>query len=112
MNNKAVKGYIKQLDIKYDIKNSNCKRRREQIYLKLRDEQLKTITHILLYKNLIVTTNQKSIIDRSTRKKNKSKHNSKYINSITEEENKKKKKKAIEQPPNNEQNSNNYKSIT
>ena len=49
LNNKAVKGYIKQLDIKYDIKNSNCKRRREQIYLKLRDEQLKTITHTNYY---------------------------------------------------------------
>ena len=34
---------------KKDIKNSNCKRRREQIYLKLRDEQLKTITHTNYY---------------------------------------------------------------
>ena len=44
-----------------------------EMHLKLRDQQLKTIMHMyrLLYQNLMVQTNQKSIIDiTQIRKKN------------------------------------------
>ena len=42
-----------------------------KMHLKLRDQQLKTIIFIyrLLYKNVMVTTNQKFIIDIHTKKK-------------------------------------------
>ena len=42
-----------------------------EMHLKLRDQQLKTIIHMyrLLYQNLMVQTNQKSIIDIHTKKK-------------------------------------------
>ena len=47
-----------------------------KMHLKLRDWQLKTILYIyrLLYKNYMVTTNQKSSIDIHTKKKKESKH--------------------------------------
>ena len=81
-----------------------------KVHLKLRDQQLKTIiyihiyiyTHIyihthvyiyvyiyrLLYKNLMVTTNQKSIIDIHTKKEEESKHNTKDSHQITREQKK------------------------
>ena len=47
------------------------------MYLKLRDQQLKTTLSIysLLYQNLMVTANQKSTIETHTNKKKQSKHN-------------------------------------
>ena len=50
-----------------------------EMHLKLRDQQLKTImyTYRLLYKSLMVSTNQKSIRDIHTKKKKESKHNTK-----------------------------------
>ena len=67
-----------------------------KMHLKLRDQQLKTITytyihmhthvHILLYRNLMVTTNQKSIIDTHTKKRKESKHNIKDSHQITRED--------------------------
>ena len=59
-------------------------------HLKLRHQQLKTITYKyrLLIKNLIVATNQKSIIDIHTKKEKESKHNTKDSRQITREENK------------------------
>ena len=47
----------------------------------------------LLYQNLTVTTNEKSIIDIHTKKKKESKHNTKDSNQITKEENKRRKGK-------------------
>ena len=45
-----------------------------EMHLKLRDQKLKTIMYLykLLYQNLMVTTNQKSIIDIHTKKKKES----------------------------------------
>ena len=48
-----------------------------KMHLKVRDQQLKTIIYIQLYKNLTAITNQKSIIDTYTKKKEKSKHKNK-----------------------------------
>ena len=61
-----------------------------EMHLKLRGQQLKTKLYIyrLLYQNLIVTTNQKSTIDRHAKKKKQSKHNTKDSQQITREENK------------------------
>ena len=49
-------------------------------HLKLRVKLLETITyiHTLLYKNLAVNTNQKSITDIHTNKKKEYKYNTKY----------------------------------
>ena len=46
-----------------------------KMLLKLRDQQRKTIRYIyrLLYRNFMVTTNQKSIIDIHTKKRKESK---------------------------------------
>ena len=56
----------------------------EKINLKLRDRQLKTIMYLfrLLYQNLMVTSNQKSIIDVYTIKKKESKYNTENIYQI------------------------------
>ena len=61
------------------------------MHQKLRDEQLETSMYKsrLLYKNLMVTAKQKSIIDVHTKKKEESKYNSKDSHQITREENKK-----------------------
>ena len=66
-----------------------------EMHLKLRDQQLKTIMYIyrLLYQNLMVTTNEKSVIDIHTKKKKESKNNTKDNQSHekrTKEERKKK----------------------
>ena len=47
-----------------------------EIHLKLRDQQIKTTVYIyrLLYQNLMVTTNEKSIIDIHTKKKKEHTH--------------------------------------
>ena len=47
----------------------------------------------LLYINLLVATNQKSIIDTHTKKRKESKHNTKDRHQITREESKRKRKK-------------------
>ena len=64
-----------------------------KMHLRLRDQQLKTITYVyrLLYKNLMVTANEKSIIDTHTEKKKESKHNTAGNHYITREENKRRK---------------------
>ena len=59
------------------------------MHLKLRDQQFNTVMYIytLLYQNLMVTANRKSIIDIHTKKEKGTKH--KTIESqITREENK------------------------
>ena len=56
------------------------------MYLKLRDQQLKTTLYIyrLLNQNLMVTANQKSTVDTHTkRKKKQSKHRTKDSHQIT-----------------------------
>ena len=56
----------------------------------------------MLYINLMVITNQKSIIDIHTKKKKESKHNYKDSHQITREENKRRKKEKKtykKQPP-------------
>ena len=72
------------------------KRRAVKMQLKLRDQQLKTITHIqrFLYINVMVTTKQKSVIDthRKNPKKNPNitlKITIKSQGKITEEEKRK-----------------------
>ena len=50
----------------------------------------------LLYKNLMVTTKQKSIIDMHTKKEKESKHNTKDSYQITREEKKKVKNKDLQ----------------
>ena len=80
-----------------------------KMHLKLRDQQLKTITytyihmhthvHILLYRNLMVTTNQKSIIDTHTKKRKESKHNIKDSHQITREDKKKEQKRTTKATP-------------
>ena len=61
-----------------------------EMYLQLRDQQLKTISYVyrLLYQNFRVTANQKSTIDTQTNKKKQSKYNTKYSHQTTREENK------------------------
>ena len=69
-----------------------------KMHLKSRAQQLKTIILIciyrLLYKNLMVIVNQNSIIDVHTKKKNKSKRNTKDSYQITREQKKKGGKKT------------------
>ena len=58
-----------------------------EMHLKLRDQQLKTIFFIyrLLYQNHMVTVKQKSTLDIHTKKKKKSKHNTKNSHQIIRE---------------------------
>ena len=74
------------------MRGKEYKSRIFEMHLKLKDQQLKTIMYIsmyrLLYQNLVVTANQKSIIDIHTKKKNESKHNTKDSHQITREQNK------------------------
>ena len=62
--------------------------------LKLREQQLKIVTYIqgLLFINVLVTINIKSIINTQTKKKKESKHNTKDSHQITGEENKRRRK--------------------
>ena len=66
-----------------------------KMLLKLRDQQLKASahTHTLLYKNLMVTEKQKSLIDIHIKKKMKSKHNTKDSHRTTREDNERKRGK-------------------
>ena len=75
------------------VRRGEYKCRILEMHLRLRDHQLKTILYIyrLLYKNLMVTTDQKSTIDTHTKKKKQSKHNSKDSHQIAREENKRRK---------------------
>ena len=59
-----------------------------EMYLKLKDQQLKTILFIyrLLYQNLMVTANLISTIDTHTLKNKESKHNSKVSHQITRDQ--------------------------
>ena len=61
-------------------------------YLQLRDQQLKTIMYIyiyrLLYQNFVVTANPKSTIGSHTNKKKQPKHDTKDSQKTTREENK------------------------
>ena len=54
----------------------------------------------LLYTNLMVTKNQKNIIDTHTKKRKKYKHNTKDSHQITSEENKRRKKKPTKSQDN------------
>ena len=79
------------------MRGAEYKCRLFEMHLKLRNQQLKTIMYVYrpLYQNLMVTENQKSIIDihtrRKTQTKKKSKHNTKDSHQITSEENKREK---------------------
>ena len=56
----------------------------------------------LLYINPTVTTNQKSIINTHTKKRNESKCNTKGSHQIVREDNERRRKKELQkQPPNN-----------
>ena len=70
------------------IGGGEYKCRVSKMHLKLRDQQLKTSTYKykLVYKNLMVTEKQKSIID--IHRKKKSKHNTKNSQQIKREQNK------------------------
>ena len=61
-----------------------------EMNLQLRDQQLKTISYIYrpLYQNFRVISNQKSIIDTHTNKKNQLKHNTKDSRQTRRGENK------------------------
>ena len=76
-----------------------------KMHLKLRDQQLKTIMHLYrwLYKNLMLTTNQKPVIDIRTKKKKESRYNTKDSHQIMREENKIRREKNVlqKQPQNN-----------
>ena len=65
------------------------------MHLQLRDQQLKTISYIYrpLYQNFRVISNQKSIIDTHTNKKNQLKHNTKDSHQTTRGENERREKK-------------------
>ena len=67
-----------------------------KMHLKLRDQQLKTIMHLYrwLYKNLMLTTNQKPVIDIRTKKKKESRYNTKDSHQIMREENKIRRKRT------------------
>ena len=58
-----------------------------KMHLKLRDQPL----NILLYRNLMVTTNQKSVMYIHKKTKKESKHNTENSHQITREENKRRK---------------------
>ena len=73
------------------------------MHLSLRGQQLK---EIYIHTHLMVTTNQKSIIDyrTCTKMRKESKHNTKNSHQITSEESKRRRKKEKEiqkQPQNN-----------
>ena len=74
------------------VRRGEYKCRLLEMHLKLRDQQLKTISYTdrLLCQNLMVTTNQKFIIDIHPKKRKESKHNTRNIQ-ITTEENKRRK---------------------
>ena len=59
-----------------------------------------SIFYILLYKNFMVTTNQKSILDVHTKKKKESKHNAEDSHQITREQKKKELKSLKKNTPN------------
>ena len=63
------------------------------MHLNLRDQQLKTIMSLyrLLYKNLSVTTNQKSVIDMHTKRKRNPNITLKIVIKSPREENKRRK---------------------
>ena len=65
-----------------------------EMLLKVKGQQLKSTFFIyrLIYQNLLVTKNQKSIIDTHTTKKKESKHNTKVSHQITRQGNKRGKK--------------------
>ena len=68
------------------MRGGEYKCRVSKMHLKLRDEQLKTsrYIHTLLYKNLMVTARQKSIIDIHTKRKKEAKPNTKDSHQITD----------------------------
>ena len=58
------------------------------MHLKSKDQQLKIVLLIyrLLYQNLMISANQKFVIDTHTQKKKESKHNAKVSHQIAREE--------------------------
>lgn len=86
------------------VRRGEYKRRILAIHLKLRDQQLKASTYkqrLLLKKDLVVISRQKSLIDKHTKKRKESKHNAK--DQITREENKRRQgKKDLQNPIQND----------
>ena len=66
------------------------------MYMKLSDQQLKTIlfTYRLLHENIKVTTNQKSTTDTGTKKKKQSDHNRNNSHQVTREQRRKGRKRT------------------
>ena len=89
---KMIKELKKKMDAqseKLEIFNKELENiKNNQTELKNTITEIKIFIYRLLYKNLMVTTNQKSIIDICTKKRKKSKHNTKGSHQITREENK------------------------
>ena len=95
---------------KHGIKTSNREKRQLQCriletHLKLRDQQLKTISYIyrLLQRNLVGTANQKSTTDICTKRKRESQHNTKDSHQITREPERKGRKKIYKNKLSNKQ---------
>ena len=76
------------------MRRGGYKCRTVEVYLQLREQQLKTIsyTYRLLYQNFRITANQKSTIDTQTNKKNQLKYNTKDSHQTTRGENKRRRK--------------------
>ena len=78
------------------MRRGGYKCRTLEMYLQLRDQQLKTISYIygFLYQNLRITAKQKSTIDKQTNKKYQLKYNTKDSHQTTSGENKNRRKKS------------------
>ena len=78
------------------VRRGGYKCRTLEMYLQLRDQQIKTIIYIYIYRererdsyqNFRKTANQKSTIDTQTNKKNQLKYNTKDSHQTTRGENK------------------------
>ena len=70
------------------------------MHLNFRDQQLKITKYIrLLYINLMVTTNQNSLINTHTKKEKGIQNNTKDNHQITREKSKRRNKKTKKEPP-------------
>ena len=86
----ASHGTDSRMMVARNVRRGEHKCRILEMHMKFKDQQLKTILLIyrLLYQNLMITTNRKSTIDTRTKKKKKSKHDTKVSHQITRAENK------------------------
>ena len=80
------------------MRRGEQKCRRLDMYMKLSDQQLKTILFIyrLLHQNLKATTNQKFTTDTCTKMKTQSNHNTDTSHQVTREQRRKGRKKTYE----------------